>query len=89
MPVGKGYPRGLAGEQISLAGRIVAVTDIFDALTSDRPYRESLNAEEALDFLLNNRETHLDGECVNAMIRAYLKGKIKTQKERKQLAELP
>ena len=42
---GSGYPRGLKGEEIPLAGRIVAVADVFDALTSDRPYRPRLSVE--------------------------------------------
>jgi HD-GYP domain-containing protein (c-di-GMP phosphodiesterase class II) len=78
---GDGYPNGLTDEQISLAGRIVAVADIFDALTSNRPYREALCAEEALEILNSNRDAHLDGRCVDAFINAYLKGKIKTQRE--------
>lgn len=79
---GKGYPNGLAKEEISLAGRIVAVADVFDALTSDRPYRKALSAEEALEILDGDRNTHLDSQVVDALIRAYLAGKIKTQKER-------
>jgi HD-GYP domain-containing protein (c-di-GMP phosphodiesterase class II) len=79
---GNGYPNGLIAEQISLAGRIVAVADVFDALTSDRPYREALSAEEALEYLNNNRGTHLDNQCVDAIMSAFLKGKIKTQKEK-------
>ncbi len=83
---GKGYPNGLADEQISLAGRIVAVADVFDALTSDRPYREALSVEEALDIMNSNRDTHLDSQIVDALIHAYLVGKIQTQKERDQMA---
>lgn len=82
---GNGYPAGLTDEQITLVGRIVAVADVFDALTSDRPYREALSAEEALEILNSNRGTHLDSQCVDAMLNAYLKGKIKTQKEQDQL----
>jgi HD-GYP domain-containing protein (c-di-GMP phosphodiesterase class II) len=82
---GKGYPGGLTDEQISLAGRIVAVADVFDALTSDRPYRDALSAEEALEILNNNRGTHLDSQCVDAFINAYLKGEIKTQREQEHL----
>ncbi|MFC1997580.1 HD domain-containing phosphohydrolase, partial [Chloroflexota bacterium] len=81
---GTGYPNGLVDEQISLAGRIVAVADVFDALTSDRPYREALSVEDALDILNNSRDTHLDSEIVDTLIRAYLDGKIKIQKERDQ-----
>ena len=79
---GKGYPNGLADEEISLAGRIVAVADVFDALTSDRPYREALSVEEALDILNSDRDTHLDSQVVDALIHANLAGKIKTQRER-------
>jgi putative nucleotidyltransferase with HDIG domain len=82
---GKGYPNGLIDEQISLAGRIVAVADVFDALTSDRPYREALSAEEALEILNSNRGTHLDSQCVDAFINAYIQGKIKTQREQEHL----
>ena len=64
---------------------IVAVADVFDALTSDRPYREALSAEEALEILNNNRATHLDSQCVDALLNAFLKGKIKTQREQDQL----
>ena len=82
---GNGYPVGLTDEKISLVGRIVAVADVFDALTSDRPYRKALSAEEALEILHSDRGTHLDSQCVDAMLNAYLKGKIKTQKEQDQL----
>ena len=80
-----GNSSSLSREQISLAGRIVAVADVFDALTSDRPYREGLSAEEALEILNNNRDTHLDSQCLDAFINAYLKGKIKTQREQEHL----
>lgn len=85
---GKGYPHGLTYEQITLVGRIVAVADVFDALTSDRPYREALSAEEALEILNSNRGTHLDSQCVDAMLNAYLQGKIQTQREQDHLAEM-
>jgi putative nucleotidyltransferase with HDIG domain len=78
---GKGYPNGLARDEISLIGRIVAVADVFDALTSDRPYRKALSAEAALEILNKNRDSQLDGQMIDAMIQAYLTGKIKTQKE--------
>jgi putative nucleotidyltransferase with HDIG domain len=84
---GNGYPKGLSKEDISLAGRIVAVADVFDALTSERPYKKALSAEEALDILNHDRGTHLDSQCVDAFISAFLDGKIKTQKEQDQLSE--
>jgi HD-GYP domain-containing protein (c-di-GMP phosphodiesterase class II) len=57
------------------------VADDFDALTSNRPYREALSSDEALEILNSSRGTHLDGECVEALVQAYIKGKIKTQGE--------
>jgi putative two-component system response regulator len=45
---GSGYPRGLAGEEIPLSGRVVAIADVFDALTHSRPYRDSLTVDEAM-----------------------------------------
>lgn len=85
---GNGYPRGLKAEEISLAGRIVAVADVFDALTSDRPYRQALPAEEAFEYLSRGIDTAFDRQCVEALIQAYLRGMIRTQKEREQLGSL-
>jgi len=48
---GKGYPNGLAGKDIPLSGRICAVADVFDALTTERPYKKAWSVPEALDFL--------------------------------------
>lgn len=53
---GKGYPDGLAGEDIPLFGRIIAVADAFDAMTSDRPYRKGLEPNQALEILEQGRE---------------------------------
>jgi putative nucleotidyltransferase with HDIG domain len=81
---GTGYPNGLAGEQISLFGRIVAVADVFDALTSTRPYREPMQVEDVLNQMQNDSGSHFDSACVQALIQAYLAGEIKTQKDREQ-----
>jgi len=78
---GKGYPNGLSGSNISLFGRIVAVADVFDALTSDRPYRAALGVEEVFGMLQRDIGSHFDGECVNAFIEAYMAGEVKTQKQ--------
>lgn len=57
---GSGYPRGLAGEEIPLMGRLCAVIDVFDALTTRRPYRDPLPPEEALEMMLRERGRHFD-----------------------------
>jgi len=65
---GSGYPRRLAGEDIPLEGRIVAVADVFDALTSDRPYRPALSVAEAQAHLLAGRGLAFDAEIVDVFI---------------------
>jgi len=57
---GSGYPRGLAGEDIPLFGRICAVADVFDALTTKRPYKEALSNAEAIEIMTKGRGTHFD-----------------------------
>ena len=79
---GRGYPQGLRKEEISLAGQVVAVADVFDAMTSDRPYRIGVPAEEALEYLSERVDTEFESRCVEALNRAHKKGRIKTQKER-------
>ncbi len=81
---GTGYPSHLKGDQISLFGRIVAVSDVFDALTSDRPYRGALEVEEVLNQMQHDSGTHFDDACVQALVKAYLAGEIKTQKEQEE-----
>ena len=73
---GKGYPSGYTKEQIPVRSRIIAVADSFDAMTSDRPYREAMSIEEAMAELEKNRGTQFDEEVVNAFIQAHKKGKI-------------
>ncbi len=65
---GSGYPRGLAGEAIPLHGRIVAVADVFDALTTERPYKRAWDIEHALRFLEEGAGNHFDPACVQAFI---------------------
>lgn len=57
---GSGYPEGLCGEEIPLVGRIVALADVFDALTSKRPYKEAWPVEQALDYIQAQRGAHFD-----------------------------
>ena len=63
---GKGYPHGLKGDRIPLAGRIAAVADVFDALTSFRPYKSAWTASNAFSYLLENAGTQFDPACVRA-----------------------
>jgi excisionase family DNA binding protein len=65
---GAGYPRGLAGEEIFLPGRIAAVADAFDALTTDRVYRPAMTVEQAVDTLQAERERHFDPRVVDAFL---------------------
>ncbi len=81
---GTGYPNQLKEDQISLYGRIIAVADVFDAITSKRPYREAMPPEAAFKLLEKKAGTHLDVGCINALILAYNNGKIKTQFEETQ-----
>jgi putative two-component system response regulator len=65
---GSGYPHGLAGTQIPLAGRIVAVADVFDALRSKRPYKPPLTVEQTVDIIRAGRGTHFDPQVVDALL---------------------
>lgn len=66
---GGGYPRGLAGEAIPLAGRIAAISDVFDALTSARPYKDAWPVEDAIEYLKQQSGKHFDPTLVEAFIR--------------------
>jgi HD-GYP domain-containing protein (c-di-GMP phosphodiesterase class II) len=79
---GGGYPNGLKGDQIHEIGRIVAVADVFDALTSDRPYRAGMSVDEAFAILRRGAGTELDTTCVEALWRARQKGNVLMQRER-------
>ena len=59
---GSGYPNGLAGEAIPLSGRIVAVADVFDALTSARPYKPAWAVEDAVALIVGQAGSHFDPE---------------------------
>jgi putative nucleotidyltransferase with HDIG domain len=68
---GRGYPDGLAGDDIPLGARIIAVADTFDALTSTRSYRPAAAHKRALDILRKEAGTQLDGAAVAAFLRSY------------------
>ena len=65
---GSGYPNGLKGEQISVEGRIVAIADVFDALTSKRPYKEAWGVEEALEHMQAQAGKHFDPHLINLFV---------------------
>jgi putative two-component system response regulator len=68
---GSGYPNGLAGEAIPLFGRIVAVADVFDALTSERPYKKAWPVERAATYLRDGAGGHFDPSCVDALLARW------------------
>lgn len=68
---GSGYPRGLAGVAIPVEGRIAAVADVFDALTSDRVYRPAFPAGMAVEMMEAERERHFEPSALDALQRAF------------------
>jgi len=68
---GSGYPNGLAGMAIPLSARIVAVADVFDALTTVRPYKEAMPREEALRCLRAESGRHFDPDCIAAFVSRW------------------
>ena len=67
---GTGYPRGLKGEEIPLAARMFAVVDVWDALTSDRPYRPAWSEEEALKYIREQSGKHFDPDAVDLFFKS-------------------
>jgi putative two-component system response regulator len=65
---GSGYPRGLAGKKIPLAGRIVSVADVFDALMSRRPYKPAFSPDQAIGIIKEGRGRHFDPDVVDAFL---------------------
>jgi putative nucleotidyltransferase with HDIG domain len=72
---GSGYPAGLAGDEISLDARIVAVADVFDALTSERPYRHALDDSAALGIIMDGRGNAFDPSVVDAFLQILKRSK--------------
>ena len=66
---GSGYPKGLVGNAIPLSGRIIAVADVFDALTSKRPYKEAWSFEQAISYIKESSGSSFDPSCVEAFIK--------------------
>lgn len=68
---GSGYPDGLSGEEIPLPARIVAVVDVYDALTSERPYKPSWESERAREYITERAGTQFDPEIANCFDRCF------------------
>lgn len=73
---GRGYPFGLKADEIPIEGRLLAVADTFDAMTSNRPYRKGLDPNFAISELEKGKGTQFDPDVVDAMVKAYKEGKI-------------
>lgn len=83
---GTGYPDGLRGEQIPLEARIIAVADVWDALTCDRPYRRAMPPDEAAAIVWKESGTKLDARCVSALFaelaaRAWAEGALHRERQ--------
>jgi two-component system response regulator RpfG len=80
---GSGYPYGLVGDHIPLPARIVAIADVFDALTSQRPYKKAWEPEAAYEYIEGQRGTHFDPRLVDAFVEA----REETQEIRRELGD--
>ncbi len=83
---GSGYPKGLKGKEIPLAGRIVAIGDVFDALTSKRPYKAAFSLEKSYGIIREGRGSHFDPDVVDAFFAVEdevlaIKAKYKDEQE--------
>lgn len=68
---GSGYPTGISGEKIPIMARILAVADVFDALTSNRPYRKPWSVAETEEYMYGGGGTHFDYDVISAFLRAF------------------
>ena len=76
---GSGYPEGLKDEQIPLTARIFAVADVWDALTSDRPYRPAWSKKDALKYIESVAGTHLDPQVVEVFLESKELWKVSSE----------
>ena len=83
---GSGYPRGLQGEEIPLAGRIVALADAFDAMTNGQPYRDPLPVNDALAEIETDSGSHFDPELSHRLHRVDQRRLCGSAAPRRQLA---
>ncbi|MCI5147838.1 MAG: HD domain-containing protein, partial [Candidatus Electrothrix sp. MAN1_4] len=68
---GSGYPQGLSGENIPLSGRIMAIADVYDALTSRRPYKTPVAHEKAVAIMKAEKGTHFDPELIEFFLKVH------------------
>jgi putative two-component system response regulator len=68
---GTGYPYGLTGDEIPIEGRIIAVADVFDALTHERPYKKAWSREDAEEEIMRQRGKQFDPDVVDAFCGAH------------------
>ncbi|MBW2318912.1 MAG: hypothetical protein JRF24_09585, partial [Deltaproteobacteria bacterium] len=71
---GKGYPDGIAGEALTQGGRILAVADVYDAVTSDRPYRKGMLHDRAVGIIEKGSDTQFDPNVVEAFLKVMAQG---------------
>ncbi len=86
---GSGYPDGVSNNKIHEFGRIIFVVDVFEALTSNRPYREPMGKEKALNYIKENKTSYFDPEIVSIFEDLYIKNKIIIQENPRLELELP
>lgn len=79
---GTGYPRGLKGEDIPLSGRIVALSDVYDALTSERPYKEAFTHEKAVEIITEERGQSFDPRIVDLFLNIHPQFNLVREKHR-------
>jgi putative nucleotidyltransferase with HDIG domain len=86
---GSGYPDGLSGEDIPLAARIVTVADVFDAVTSNRPYRTALSVEAARQEIVRGRGVHFDPQVTDAFLKIRVERLVEITRHYESLTSAP
>ena len=81
-PDGKGYPKGLKGDQIERVAQIIAVADTFDAMYSDRPYRKRMNFDKAVSIIKEVAGTQLTEDVVEAFLRIVERGGLRAEDDK-------
>jgi putative two-component system response regulator len=85
---GTGYPEGLVEEAIPIEGRVVAVADVFDALTNDRVYRPALPVEEAVAAMVEGRAKHFDPNLLDTFLES-IDAVLAVRERHKEPAQVP